>query len=374
MAKEELNNLIEEEFKIWKVNIPYLYDLVFTSALEWPSPTVQWFPDLQRHTNNTVSQKILLTTYTGGSGEEKLIISNIKFPDTVKNESLVSGNISLNVQQTIPVFDNEINRARFCPQSPSIVACKTESADLLIYDTSKHPYDDPVGKPNGVLKGHQDGGYAVSWNTKEFGELISGGRDKRVCVFNINNGLVNTYNEIHSSIVNDLCFSCFNPKVFISGAEDGSIRIVDMRNSEHTSLISSAHSGTIECVDFSPFKAELFASGSSDKSIKIWDTRSLKEPLVTLCGHVDDVLSVKWSPHYESILGTSSKDRRVNIWDLNKSDEQVENESQELLFIHGGHTSTVGDFSWNPCEPMEICSVADDNILHVWKIPVNDYI
>ncbi|OMJ27192.1 Histone acetyltransferase type B subunit 2 [Smittium culicis] len=40
--------LINEEYKIWKKNSPFLYDLLITHALEWPSLTVQWFPDIER--------------------------------------------------------------------------------------------------------------------------------------------------------------------------------------------------------------------------------------------------------------------------------------------------------------------------------------
>jgi hypothetical protein len=36
--------LVNEEYKIWKKNTPFLYDLVVTHALEWPSLTVQWLP------------------------------------------------------------------------------------------------------------------------------------------------------------------------------------------------------------------------------------------------------------------------------------------------------------------------------------------
>jgi hypothetical protein len=36
--------LVNEEYKIWKKNTPFLYDLVITHALEWPSLTVQWLP------------------------------------------------------------------------------------------------------------------------------------------------------------------------------------------------------------------------------------------------------------------------------------------------------------------------------------------
>lgn len=41
--------VINEEYKIWKKNTPFLYDLVMTHALEWPSLTAQWLPDVTRH-------------------------------------------------------------------------------------------------------------------------------------------------------------------------------------------------------------------------------------------------------------------------------------------------------------------------------------
>jgi len=40
--------IINEEYKIWKKNSPFLYDLVVTHALEWPTLTVQWLPDIDR--------------------------------------------------------------------------------------------------------------------------------------------------------------------------------------------------------------------------------------------------------------------------------------------------------------------------------------
>ena len=35
---------INEDYKIWKKNSAFLYDLIMTHALEWPSLTVQWLP------------------------------------------------------------------------------------------------------------------------------------------------------------------------------------------------------------------------------------------------------------------------------------------------------------------------------------------
>lgn len=44
-----LEKEINEEYKIWKKNTPFLYDLVVTHALLWPSLTVQWLPYKQEY-------------------------------------------------------------------------------------------------------------------------------------------------------------------------------------------------------------------------------------------------------------------------------------------------------------------------------------
>ena len=61
------------------------------------------------------------------------------------------------------------------------------------------------------------------------------------------------------------------------------------------------------------------------------------------------------------------------MWDLSKigeeqSPEDAEDGPPELLFIHGGHTAKISDFSWNPNEPWVICSVSEDNIMQVWQM------
>lgn len=43
-ADEVDQKIIAEEYKVWKKNAPFLYDVVLTHPLEWPSLTVQWLP------------------------------------------------------------------------------------------------------------------------------------------------------------------------------------------------------------------------------------------------------------------------------------------------------------------------------------------
>lgn len=87
---------------------------------------------------------------------------------------------------------------------------------------------------------------------------------------------------------------------------------------------------------------------------------------------------VEWAPHNESILASCSADRRVGIWDLSRigqeqTPEDAEDGPPELLFLHGGHTSKVSDFSWNRKSEWTMASVSEDNVLQVWNLAEEIY-
>jgi len=66
--------------------------------------------------------------------------------------------------------------------------------------------------------------------------------------------------------------------------------------------------------------------------------------------HTDEVVKVEFSPFNTAVFASSSKDRRINIWDISKCGTEVkdiQDGPSELLFVHGGHKSTVDDFSFD---------------------------
>lgn len=90
-------------------------------------------------------------------------------------------------------------------------------------------------------------------------------------------------------------------------------------------------------------------------------------------GHTSQIYQVEWCPHSEVHLASCGADRRVMVWDLSQigmeqAPEDAEDGPPELLFVHGGHTDKVSDFSWNQNDPWVIASVADNNIVQVWQM------
>ena len=104
--------------------------------------------------------------------------------------------------------------------------------------------------------------------------------------------------------------------------------------------------------------------------------KSHHSALQTFEGHDDQVYTIHWSPFNESILASCSADRRIALWDLSRigaeqTPEDAEDGPPELLFMHGGHTSKVNDFSWNPNYEWCLGGVSEDNVMQIWS-PAED--
>lgn len=364
-----------EEYLVWRKNVPFLYDMMFSVALKWPTPSVQWFPSAERLDNRSTVQRLMLTTFSNGAAGEELLFANVIFPDLIDEDAINHADIELNFSQSIPL-PLDINKARYSPLATNIIACITEQDEVLIYDYTKHSSIGSLNGPEASFAGHLGGGFALSWNQTKWSEFVTGGRDKTIKIFDVNKGVTNTI-LAHNQIVNDISHSYFNSHVFASVSDDLSLVLHDTRKdlirAENIIRIEKCHFSTVESCAFSPLKAELLATGSSSGEIKVWDTRNTSEPIFLLRGHTNAVNVIKWSPHSESIIASASKNGRVMIWDLNKTDLVFDDatESPELCFVHGGHMSSVDDIDWNPAEPFEIVSVSNDGLLHIWKVSLD---
>ena len=85
---------------------------------------------------------------------------------------------------------------------------------------------------------------------------------------------------------------------------------------------------------------------------------------------------MQWSPFDSALLATSSHNKLLYIWDVSNIGQKCNANGvpAELLFVHGGHTSKISDFSWNPNDYLTIASVAEDNILQIWQMENEIYV
>lgn len=78
----------------------------------------------------------LISTAVNGLSTEPFL-SNAEFGGFGSVTGKIETEIKIN-------HEGEVNRARYMPQNPCIIATKTPSADVLVFDYTKHP-----SKPGG---------------------------------------------------------------------------------------------------------------------------------------------------------------------------------------------------------------------------------
>ena len=191
--------LINEEYKIWKKNTPFLYDLVQTHALEWPSLTVQWLPDVERFDKDKdyTSHRLVLGTHTSEGDTNHLLIATVRMPaenarldakkyDDERGEYGGFGSFETKIQVVQKInHEGEVNRARYMPQNPCLIATKVVSGEVHLFDYTKHPStpSNSLVKPDLRLTGHTREGYGLSWNNHVEGAILSASEDQTVCLW-----------------------------------------------------------------------------------------------------------------------------------------------------------------------------------------------
>ncbi|ELW64704.1 Histone-binding protein RBBP4 [Tupaia chinensis] len=236
--------------------------------------------------------------------------------------------------------------------NPCIIATKTPSSDVPVFDYTKHPSKpDPSGgcNPDLRLHGHEKEGYGLSWNPNLSGHLLGASDDHTICLWDM--GVVPKEGKVlgaktvftgHMAVV-DVSWRLLCKSHFGSVADDQKLMIWDTcpNKASKPSHSVDAHTAEVNCLSFNPYSEFIVVTGLAEKTDARWDLRNLK--LHSFESHKDEIFQVQWSPRNETILAFSGTDRRLNVCDLSKigeeqSPEDAEDGPPELLFIHGGHT------------------------------------
>lgn len=223
---------IEEEYKVWKKNTPFLYDLVLTRSLEWPSLTVNWLKTKHDETSFYNRQDLILGTQTSDQEANYLMLAQIKIPKKNLESTAEYNKAEKKVNLVTKIqHDGEINKARANPSFQNLIATKSSNGLLYLIDSDKHVESESNSALQLKLTGHSQEGYGLNWNNHQTNLLASGSDDKLVCVWDINGksndgalAPLHSFSE-HQGIVEDVCFSPKDPSILISVSDDRYIKL-----------------------------------------------------------------------------------------------------------------------------------------------------
>jgi len=377
------DRLITEEYKVWKKNTPFLYDVIITKALEWPSLTVQWLPDRREPPGvNYAIHKLLLGTHTSTGVPNHLKLADVRVPSAAAAADVAAyaaehaanplppagaagaaagaaaaaaadggvggygagpASTKIEVVQEIP-HDGEVNRARYMPQNAFLVATKAVDGDVLLFDTSKHPSKPPAGGvccPQARLGGHTKEGYGLSWSLQKQGALASAADDGLVVTWDVNASGTGTAG---------------------GGGGGGGGRGSRSAKMQPTATYA-AHDGVVGDVAWHNHHAHLLASVGDDRRLLVWDTRAASRkpaPTSRSAAHKAEINSVAFNPFSEFVLATGSSDKSVALWDLRNMTAKVHSADW--------HTDDVLTVAWSPFHEAVLASAAADRRVNVWNL------
>jgi histone-binding protein RBBP4 len=188
------------------------------------------------------------------------------------------------------------------PQNPCVIATKTPSSEVLVFDYTKHPSKpEPNGEchPDLRLRGHQKEGYGLSWNPNLNGHLLSASDDHTICLWDINatpkeNRVVDAKAVFtgHTAVVEVLILLL--------------ALLSFLRRCIHIFFLFN-----VQDVAWHLLHESLFGSVADDQKLMIWDTRSqtTNRPSHTVDAHGAEVNCLSFNPYSEFILATGSADK-----------------------------------------------------------------
>lgn len=166
--------------------------------------TVEWFPDVQDVPDkNYRKHRLLLGTHTSENRPNHVQIAEVIVPKSVppnsndydEDRGEIGGYgakasaggevpaIRFNITQKID-HPGEVNKARYQPQNPDLIATLCVDGRILIFDRTKHSSTATGNvKPQIELVGHKMEGFGLSWSPHEAGKLATGSEDATVCLW-----------------------------------------------------------------------------------------------------------------------------------------------------------------------------------------------
>ncbi|KAB5512740.1 hypothetical protein OIU85_003116 [Salix viminalis] len=209
-----------------------------------------------------------------------------------------------------------------------------------------------------VMRGHKNAVLDLHWTT-DGSQIITASPDKTVRAWDVETGKQIKKMAEHSSFVNSCCPSRRGPPLVVSGSDDGTSKLWDLRQKGAIQTFPDKYQ--ITAVSFSDASDKIF-TGGIDNDVKVWDIRK-GEVTMTLEGHQDMITGMQLSPDGSYLL-TNGMDNKLCIWDMRPYAPQ-----NRCVKIFEGHQhnfeKNLIKCSWSP-DGSKVSAGSADRMVYIW--------
>ncbi|KAJ5073095.1 wd repeat containing protein [Anaeramoeba ignava] len=166
---------------------------------------------------------------------------------------------------------------------------------------------------------------SFDWNEVDPRIIGTSSIDTTCIIWDIEAQTTTTQIIAHDKEVYDIAFTK-TTNTFGSVSADGSVRLFDLRNLEHSIIIYESP-GLIPLLRLAWNKLDSNYLGvvlMESEKVVILDIRIPSIPVTELEGHNASINSIAWAPHSSCHICTSGEDRQALIWDLSKVPNPIE--------------------------------------------------
>ncbi|XP_075161407.1 EARP-interacting protein homolog [Haematobia irritans] len=270
---------------------------------------------------NTIKTKAALLSYSN-DGEE----------GDIKSEYLKWRNIDV-----LDIQGEKVRTVEFHPQKKEMLACVVDNK-VVLYDRVK-----------GI-------------ETKMAEILTTGSSTKHINTFN--GGKWSHHHQCQQFVA----------------LHENHVKAFDVRDDNHLAW-SLDHGQFVRDIDCNPNKQQHFVTGGDDGFIKIWDCRMCKEAVFARNDHAHWVWCVRFNTFHDQLVLSSSSDCKVNLTSASSVSSEAASEVNEdgeekikalpdgLLQTFEQHEDSVYCVEWSNVDPWIFASLSYDGRLIISKVP-----
>jgi len=211
---------------------------------------------------------------------------------------------------------------------------------------------------------------SFDWNEADTNRIGTSSIDTTCTIWDVETETVDTQLIAHDKEVYDIAWGGVG--VFASVSADGSVRVFDLRDKEHSTIIyeSPMPETPLLRLGWNKQDARYMATILMDSSkVVVLDIRYPTMPVAELQRHQACVNSLAWAPHSSCHICTAGDDSQALIWDLSSMQQPVVEGGMDpfdpILAYSAG--AEINQLQWSSTQPDWI-AIAFANKLQILRV------